>query len=32
LSHGPPTPQGFFYDMAMPDGYVNTAHIRIRQC
>ena len=20
LSHGPPTPQGFFYDMAMPDG------------
>lgn len=22
LSHGPPTPQGFFYDMAMPDGYV----------
>lgn len=21
LSHGPPTPQGFFYDMAMPDGY-----------
>ena len=19
LSHGPPTPQGFFYDMAMPD-------------
>lgn len=22
LSHGPPTPQGFFYDMAMPEGYV----------
>ncbi|BCR83009.1 threonine--tRNA ligase THS1 [Aspergillus chevalieri] len=22
LSHGPPTPQGFFYDMAMPDGRV----------
>lgn len=22
LSHGPPTPQGFFYDMAMPDRYV----------
>ena len=22
LSHGPPTPQGFFYDMAMPDAYV----------
>lgn len=22
LSHGPPTPQGFFYDMAIPDGYV----------
>lgn len=22
LSHGPPTPQGFFYDMAMPDKYV----------
>lgn len=22
LSHGPPTPQGFFYDMAMPGGYV----------
>lgn len=22
LSHGPPTLQGFFYDMAMPDGYV----------
>ncbi|CAI7580256.1 hypothetical protein PCG10_010369 [Penicillium crustosum] len=22
LSHGPPTPQGFFYDMAMPDGQV----------
>lgn len=22
LSHGPPTAQGFFYDMAMPDGYV----------
>lgn len=20
LSHGPPTPQGFFYDMALPDG------------
>lgn len=20
LSHGPPTPQGFFYDMAMPEG------------
>ena len=29
LSHGPPTPQGFFYDMAMPDGYVNIAHIGI---
>lgn len=23
LSHGPPTPQGFFYDMAIPGGYVN---------
>ncbi|KAL4921645.1 hypothetical protein BDW62DRAFT_174139 [Aspergillus aurantiobrunneus] len=22
LSHGPPTPQGFFYDMAMPDSRV----------
>ncbi|KAK4865142.1 hypothetical protein LT330_001765 [Penicillium expansum] len=22
LSHGPPTPQGFFYDMAMPNGEV----------
>ncbi|KAL3446626.1 hypothetical protein BJX65DRAFT_112183 [Aspergillus insuetus] len=22
LSHGPPTPQGFFYDMAMPDNRV----------
>lgn len=22
LSHGPPTPQGFFYDMAIPEGYV----------
>ncbi|KAJ5086838.1 threonyl-tRNA synthetase [Penicillium alfredii] len=22
LSHGPPTPQGFFYDMAMPDARV----------
>jgi threonyl-tRNA synthetase len=22
LSHGPPTAQGFFYDMAMPEGYV----------
>lgn len=22
LSHGPPTPQGFFYDMAMPERYV----------
>lgn len=22
LSHGPPTAQGFFYDMAIPDGYV----------
>lgn len=22
LSHGPPTPQGFFYDMAIPGGYV----------
>ncbi|KAJ5810018.1 uncharacterized protein N7503_002236 [Penicillium pulvis] len=22
LSHGPPTPQGFFYDMAMPEGRV----------
>jgi len=32
LSHGPPTPQGFFYDMAMPDGYVNMAHIGIGQC
>lgn len=21
LSHGPPTPQGFFYDMAIPGGY-----------
>lgn len=25
LSHGPPTAQGFFYDMAMPDGYVITS-------
>lgn len=23
LSHGPPTAQGFFYDMAMPEGYVH---------
>lgn len=23
LSHGPPTPQGFFYDMAIPGGYVS---------
>lgn len=23
LSHGPPTPQGFFYDMAIPGGYVD---------
>lgn len=27
LSHGPPTAQGFFYDMAMPDGYVVFASI-----
>lgn len=26
LSHGPPTPQGFFYDMAIPGGYVNWVH------
>ncbi|KAL1959875.1 hypothetical protein VTO42DRAFT_1020 [Malbranchea cinnamomea] len=24
LSHGPPTPQGFFYDMALPEGRVVT--------
>lgn len=27
LSHGPPTPQGFFYDMAIPDGYVERVSI-----
>lgn len=32
LSHGPPTPQGFFYDMAMPDGYVNIAYIGVGLC
>jgi threonyl-tRNA synthetase len=24
LSHGPPTAQGFFYDMAIPEGYVDS--------
>lgn len=30
LSHGPPTPQGFFYDMAIPEGYVYTGSIMCR--
>lgn len=28
LSHGPPTPQGFFYDMAMPDRCVSPGYKR----
>lgn len=29
LSHGPPTPQGFFYDMAIPGGYVFSSPIDV---
>ena len=32
LSHGPPTPQGFFYDMAIPGGYVNQYFVVMIVC